>query len=68
MGGDVYRITNERRANAVIYYILAEEFGWTKLEVDSQPFAHIKDMLLMVKEQRERDDKEMKRQSRKKSF
>jgi hypothetical protein len=68
MGGDVYRITDERRANSVIYYILAEEFGWTKQEVDSQPFAHIKDMLLMVKEQREKDDKEMKRQSRKKSF
>ena len=68
MGGDVYRLTDERRANAVVYYILADEFGWTKLEVDAQPFSHIKDMLLMIKEQREKDNREMKKLSRKKSF
>ena len=68
MGGDVYRLTDERRANIIIYYLLADEFGWTKQEVDAHPFSHIKDMLFMIKEQQDKEEREMERQSRKKSF
>ena len=68
MGGNLYRLTDERRANVIIYYILADEFGWTKQEVDAHPFSHIKDMLFMIKEQQDKEEREMERQSRKKSF
>ena len=68
MGGNLYRITDERRANIIIYYVFADEFGWTKQEVDAQGFGHIKDMLFMIKEQREKEHREMDRQTRKKSF
>ena len=68
MGGNLYRLTDERRANVIIYYILADEFGWTKQEVDAHPFGHIKDMLVMIKEQRDKESREMNKQMRKKSF
>jgi len=68
MGGNVYRLTDQRRSNVVIYYIFATEFGWTKDEVDSQPFSHLKDMLFMINEDREKEERALKRQSRKKSF
>ena len=68
MGGDVYRLTDKRRSKIVVYYILADAFGWTKDEVDSHPFGHLKDMLFMLKEDRDREEREMMKQSRKKSF
>ena len=52
----------------VVYYILADAFGWTKDEVDSHPFGHLKDVLFMLKEDRDREEREMMKQSRKKSF
>jgi len=68
LGGDIYRLTDKRRSKVAVYYILADAFGWTKDEVDSQPFTHLKDVLTMLKEDRAREEREMMKQSRKKSF
>jgi hypothetical protein len=68
MGGDVYRLTDQRRSRISIYYVFADAFGWTKKEVDEQPLSHLKAILAMMKEERDKESRSLKQQSRKKSF
>ena len=68
MGGDVYRLTDQRRSRISIYYVFADAFGWTKKEVDEQPLSHLKAILAMMKEERDKESRSFKQQSRKKSF
>ena len=68
MGGDVYRLTDQRRSRISIYYVFADAFGWTKKEVDEQPLSHLKAILDMMKEERDKESRSLKQQSRKKSF
>ena len=68
MGGDVYRLTDQRRSRISIYYVFADAFGWTKKEVDEQPLSHLKAILAMMREERDKEARSLNQQSRKKSF
>jgi hypothetical protein len=68
MGGDVYRLTDQRRSRISIYYVFADAFGWTKKEVDEQPLSHLKAILAMMREERDKEARSLTQQSRKKSF
>ena len=65
MGGDVYRLTELRRARISIYYVCAIEFGWTKEEVDNHPLSHLRDLIAIMQEEKKKENAEMSRNQRK---
>ena len=66
MGGDIYRLTDIRRARVSIYYLCAVEFGWTKKQVDEQPVDHLRDLIALMKEERKKENAELSRMSKRK--
>jgi hypothetical protein len=68
LGGNVYRLTDTKRERIAIYFIFAKEFGWTREQVNKHPTSHLKDLLAIIKEDKDNERQEMDRQSRRKSF